>query len=292
MECLATFLLFFVVACWLFATMASRLLRRSKERNALLSVARQFGGHYAPGRFFSKSSARFRYGETWAMVTHGRSSGPLNGKCLQVKVHWAHSGVACELTTRSDSPNSPRPRPHWPEVPVDSRLAQSFRITGRDAADTRQLLTSGVCWQLERLAKLGSNPQLHVLIRDGVILVEKPWPEIRGELLAPFIQGVLEFHDQCALAKAAGIQFLATEEAQPLDHVLCKICGEEIREQMVVCRRCKTPHHQECWEYSGACSVFGCRETAYFVPPVGIAVRQSDAPGGRKSEPPPDSTSQ
>lgn len=44
----------------------------------------------------------------------------------------------------------------------------------------------------------------------------------------------------------------------------CRICGEVLSAlPRVRCRRCRTPHHEECWEYVGGCSVFACgsRET-------------------------------
>ncbi len=43
----------------------------------------------------------------------------------------------------------------------------------------------------------------------------------------------------------------------------CQICGEPIKDDIVLCRSCKTPHHQECWVYYGKCSTYGCGETRY-----------------------------
>ncbi len=40
---------------------------------------------------------------------------------------------------------------------------------------------------------------------------------------------------------------------------VCKVCGEPILGgQMILCAVCKTPHHRDCWEYVGACSIYGC----------------------------------
>jgi hypothetical protein len=40
---------------------------------------------------------------------------------------------------------------------------------------------------------------------------------------------------------------------------VCKVCGEVIDGGLVVlCASCRTPHHRECWEYVGACSIYGC----------------------------------
>ena len=41
---------------------------------------------------------------------------------------------------------------------------------------------------------------------------------------------------------------------------VCQVCGTEMTEA-VLCARCRTPHHKECWEYMGRCSTFACGET-------------------------------
>ncbi len=40
---------------------------------------------------------------------------------------------------------------------------------------------------------------------------------------------------------------------------ICKVCLEMIDGgPVVVCSSCRTPHHRECWEYAGGCSIYGC----------------------------------
>lgn len=38
----------------------------------------------------------------------------------------------------------------------------------------------------------------------------------------------------------------------------CQICGGPLGRARVECVACKTPHHPDCWEYNGACAIFGC----------------------------------
>jgi hypothetical protein len=39
----------------------------------------------------------------------------------------------------------------------------------------------------------------------------------------------------------------------------CAVCKNEISGTTITCPKCETPHHQDCWQYSGdKCSVFGC----------------------------------
>jgi Prokaryotic RING finger family 1 len=40
---------------------------------------------------------------------------------------------------------------------------------------------------------------------------------------------------------------------------ICKVCLEPITTgAVIVCASCNTPHHRDCWEYVGACSIYGC----------------------------------
>jgi hypothetical protein len=43
---------------------------------------------------------------------------------------------------------------------------------------------------------------------------------------------------------------------------VCQVCGTEIAGAPRLCERCDTPHHADCWEYTGRCSVYGCMSLA------------------------------
>ncbi len=44
----------------------------------------------------------------------------------------------------------------------------------------------------------------------------------------------------------------------------CQVCGASLGQGAVVyCRRCATPHHEECWTYATECSTFACRERRF-----------------------------
>jgi hypothetical protein len=38
----------------------------------------------------------------------------------------------------------------------------------------------------------------------------------------------------------------------------CLICVSALESEIVLCIRCRTPHHQGCWEYAGECALFAC----------------------------------
>jgi hypothetical protein len=269
MECVAVFLL--LVTAFLAAAIAlgRRIQNRQRRRQLFQQLAKQFAGSYVAGGLFSPPKVRLRYGETAAVVSECRAHGREHHPALQVRVAWPHTHMCCEVFAAENHRHAEM-RYSWPRIPVEhTELPINYVLTGFDEKGIRQLLSAGVCWQLERLRRLGHRHRLYVLILDGQIVVQKPWTRPRGDEPAKFVQGVLELYDQCMLATVSGIEFLHTEQAQTLDHATCKICGETMTEELVYCRRCKTPHHQECWEYTGVCSVFGCRETVYLLPSDG-----------------------
>ena len=41
---------------------------------------------------------------------------------------------------------------------------------------------------------------------------------------------------------------------------LCLVCGCLLGSGVVRCASCRTPHHEECWRWTGECSTYACRE--------------------------------
>lgn len=52
---------------------------------------------------------------------------------------------------------------------------------------------------------------------------------------------------------------LLLEPAPPAPEVACNYCGEALELAFsVVCRRCQTPMHRDCWEEAKRCATYGC----------------------------------
>lgn len=51
------------------------------------------------------------------------------------------------------------------------------------------------------------------------------------------------------------------QNAVPSD-ALCPVCACSMSDgsELHVCSICLTPHHKDCWEYTGGCAIFGCRK--------------------------------
>lgn len=69
-----------------------------------------------------------------------------------------------------------------------------------------------------------------------------------------FLEAILETE------AVAGIKWI---DATPETAGNCEVCGTELKDRVVHCSRCKTPHHEECWQYTGECSTYACQEKTY-----------------------------
>ncbi len=83
--------------------------------------------------------------------------------------------------------------------------------------------------------------------------------------LAWVVKQALSLHDSLidgvTQRMGQGVAIVDDGEAWQEDQgpATCKVCGEPIDEsEIVVCASCNTPHHRDCWEYVGACSIYGC----------------------------------
>ena len=60
------------------------------------------------------------------------------------------------------------------------------------------------------------------------------------------------------VAKPNPTGFIALPLVSSASSGVCRICGTMMVVDRVVCRKCETPHHADCWSYNGGCSTYGC----------------------------------
>ncbi len=241
------------------------------RRRSFQLLTSRFGGAYQSGGVFRRPSVRFRYGPTWVSITAGPKRGTY--KTTQAHLQWPDAKTDVRVETRSPWARSLSGH-DMSGVPVgDEDFTRRYQVMGHRVEEVRRLLSDGVRWQINKLCQTLDCPYVSFSIRNGRMIVESPAQLRRNEDLEQFTQLCLELFDQAMLTRSEGIEFLGrSDEAQPIEDPICQICGEEIRAEMVFCRRCRTPHHLDCWQYNGCCSTYGCRETRYVVPTVARAI--------------------
>ncbi|MHB8969273.1 MAG: RING finger protein [Pirellulaceae bacterium] len=273
MECVLLLILFAVVSA-VISGIGARIGPRGPARVYEL-LMRNFGGTYQGGGLLRRCHVRFRYGPTWVTVKPGSRRG--RHRSMQVVIPWPDGRLDWQLESRATTEQSP-PSLQGHEIPTgDADFDQRYFVSGRHVDEIRRLLSDGVRWQVNNVGQVPHPAPIRISIRQGWLIVEKLHNFKRPEELHAFTQQCLELFDQAMLTRSEGIEFVGgADEAQPVENPLCKICGEPIASDMVVCRRCHTPHHLDCWQYNGLCSTFGCRETRFQIPTVAQPRRDED----------------
>ena len=260
MECL---LIFFALLA--FATFSIRAAAGEgaggKRRRSFQQVARQFSGRFTAGGWFSQPVVRFRYGDTFVTLTEATLRAPHPVRCTQLKIKWPDSRLAAEMFSDGAQTHPVAARTLNRITTVDAEFNARMTVYGTNQDEVTRLLSDGVRWQIIRLVQLVRDHDLYISVGGGQLTIHTPKLLRSFEALKIFVEQGVALYDQAMITRAVGIEFIENGQATTLEHVICKICGEEIAgHEMVYCQRCKTPHHADCWQYAGSCSVYGCLE--------------------------------
>ncbi|MEK6233419.1 MAG: hypothetical protein N2C14_01805, partial [Planctomycetales bacterium] len=150
-----------------------------------------------------------------------------------------------------------------------------FTVRGNNPEDVRSFLSAPVQQQISLIQFVAGNEPVIVSMNGRELIV------FRRGLLGDY-QPLQRFvHDALVVRQLARRWELAgSDEIQIVDEPqsageqvigsvihaeapVCQICGEGIEDLKVVCVSCQTPHHRDCWEYAGCCSMYGCGQS-YF----------------------------
>jgi hypothetical protein len=147
----------------------------------------------------------------------------------------------------------------------DAEFDRRYAIQANDPEMACAFLMPAVRSSIGRLERLAPPGGMLVSINPERLLVQVDRNlGLSAEALAVAVHEALVVHDglrQGVSARlGAGIAIVAAGPASPDDAgpPICKVCGEAIVTPGVVCNTCKTPHHRDCWEFVGACSIYGC----------------------------------
>lgn len=284
MSCFLSFLVLLAFVIFL-AGMSAKANDRARTRRLYQQLAKRFAGVYVGGGWWQPPCIRFRYGATFAVAKVIDAPRRERGSLVIVQVDWPEDDLRCEVFTtneqRFDSPFS-----KMPEIEVgDEGFDRHFCVRGKRRAEVQGLLSRGVQWQLEQLRKTLGRENLYVEFSHGKMQVSKHAERIRIPELEQVIQRTLDLYDQAMLARSVGIEFVEQDSAQLVVEAKCQVCGDDVVEEMVICQRCKTPHHRDCWQYFGSCSTYGCQEKQYSVPNVALPVTVPEPSNRDSAEP-------
>jgi hypothetical protein len=278
-ECLGISLIMLVIGVFLLIVAANHVQRSSERWNrSFAMVAHRFGGDWNRGGWFRNPSLRMRYGATHARLAAYRYGGSGGPWCVEMVVHVPEPiAMRCEVGLRTPQRRLARSSYGLAEMELDwTDFRYNWQVLTDDADTANLLLSRAVRLQLDRLWKFPFRSEIAISMFPNWLIVRKLWDSSRPVDLESFAEASLGLYDQLLLARSAGIEFVEELGATILDDAECRICGEKLIRDIVLCRRCKTPHHRDCWEYAGTCAVYGCRETKYHMPSRPAAIDRAE----------------
>ena len=232
-------------------------------------LAFEHQGRYEPRGFsdpptvsFERDGATVRVG--LAPFVPGQASHPRT----RVVIRFAQ-GLPFRLELAPTArPSPPQPPKGTRAVRVgDSKFDRAFVIQANDPEMARDFLTAPVRWAMETLARLGPSGGMLLSINPERMLIQVDRNLAQsGDSLSLAVREALVVHQglqagvMARLAEGVAIVNAGAPGAEDAGPPLCKVCGEGIVDApWVTCASCLTPHHRDCWEFIGACSIFGCR---------------------------------
>lgn len=267
MECVGLGLVIFVAAILVTVYLSVRAQSRMDVWNqAFAWVSRRFGGQLSLGGWFHQPQWRLQYGETFVRLTTFKA-GRGSTRFVELVAQFPEARCRLEVFPRSADTS-------LLSVPADLEAAllegedfsSAWMVLSNDPDEARLLLSQQVRFHLTQLRRTPEWSDVHLAIRPGWLVVRRKWSSSRPADLETFVELALGLLDQVQLTRTTGIDFVDGGQVQVVDEARCLVCGEGLTIDLVYCRRCKTPHHRECWEYSGGCSTYGCRETQFLIP--------------------------
>jgi len=241
--------------------------RADRATHIYRNLAKRFRGQHSAAGWFSKPNVRFRYGPTHALVSTTTPYGRRGPHFSQVLISWPDHDLRCEIFPSSNSPFDTEKTDGEYRL-GDEDFCSKYVVRTSDVNRMTKFLSDGVQWQINSLRRF-FHDDIYVQIENGRLLVRKNGQIKRYDHWEDFVNMALELYDQGMLTRAVGIEFGSSEsQAKEIHEANCQVCGENITTDMVFCRRCKTPHHSDCWQYFGECSVYGCGEKRCVAPKV------------------------
>jgi hypothetical protein len=227
-------------------------------------LAQRFGGVLDDPGIFGTPTVRFDHHGVPVRIQQTLSGREDHGKFTEFRIPWSDSSV--RLAIRPEGTFAVVGKFLGVEdMEIGSReFDDRYLISGNNKAAIRSFLTPGVQQSINALYYFRGVEHVFLSVQGGHLEVKKLGSLGEFVALEEFVTLCLDLLSQAQLASMKGIEFVASQEKQAAAEAVCQVCGDKIGpSDIVYCRSCQTPHHQDCWNYFGACSTFGCGQTVF-----------------------------
>lgn len=260
---------FLVVVVIVVAVIAYQSHQSNQRNHAYARVAARLGGTVRDGGLFGRPSIHFHYRGARGMIDVYSTGGKHKTYYTQMHLDWPDARFRCEIYPEGFFQRIGMLL-GFEDIKIGNRyFDDAYHISGSSADDIRRLLTLPVQQSIDALRRQTANNDIYVAIGGGRLLIKKRGYLRDYDTLIQFVTRSFELYELAQGTGAEGIEFV--ESAGPveqatsftIDEAICQICGEQVTQAPVFCSSCKTPHHEDCWSYYGACSTYGCGQTKF-----------------------------
>lgn len=151
------------------------------------------------------------------------------------------------------------------DFPVgDHHFDSRFLVQTNEGDQARRLLSDDVRGTVHRLADVVEPDSMSLTFNAGRAKFFVPLPSGERDRTVHFALEVLQaVQRELGIWSDDDVIVEIVPKSISVEVADCLVCGDEVVEDLVKCRHCRTPHHHECWVYIGKCSVYGCGSSRF-----------------------------
>jgi hypothetical protein len=266
----AVFFVVMLVILFIGIAIAVQASQRNSLNNVYRIFAQRVSGTLQEGSMWTFPSVLFSHDGASALLDIFSTGGKNSTHYTQLTFTFYNApSFRCEIS----------PEGFWQEVgkffgmqdiEVGYRTFDDHFVVRSDDIETvKSFLNAAVQQELIKLKRLRRNDHIYLSMSSSRLQIRKLSLLNRLEDLTAFYESSGRICDELMTligANGAGaIQILEVSFEGEEEAPTCQICGDQITSNRVICRRCRTPHHRDCWEYNGGCAVYACKERRYTV---------------------------
>ncbi len=223
-------------------------------RRSLQEAARALGGRVMQAEFGERPRLDFVADEIPAEFVY--SPGPW----ARVRFCWAAPGRLRIHPRGVLGAMSRMFRAHGDARYSVPELEPRYQVEGGPEAWIAEVLDEEACARVLALAAVGAA-ETPIPVRvdvgaSGLTVFYKGNPASDHAVLHAFLSEATGLFRALRGTSGTLVQLTRTEEIAADGR--CPVCGVGLEGPLRRCARCRTLHHDECWEYFGSCAMYGC----------------------------------
>lgn len=255
------FLVPFVIAACI--GLVAYVVSRSQQANrltALRTVAAAWQGRAIDGGWFDHSHAELKIAGATARLQYAKKG---KRTVTEFTMHFPDPRLRLEIFPQTIVEQMKKFL-GMQDIEVGSpRFDELFIVQGNDPGLIREYLSPETQAALQAVARCTWAFDMHLTIGGGTLRVTKGSDIYKLQSLLQLVQACETLFIALVAARSLGIEILPNAAPPRVSDTHCQVCGEGLHGTIVYCASCETPHHLDCWQYIGSCSVYACGQKRF-----------------------------